>query len=107
MLGALGMLGIDDMLRLSSRPLDTPAELSPVEKDAPGQQPTVLVVDDDRAVREVLSAVLRGEGRPRRQAGNAGPPRPRPRGGGRPLAARDGEVPERGRPRRLAPAPPR
>jgi len=57
------MLGIDDMLRLGSRPLDTPAELSPVEKDgAAVQPPTVLVVDDDRAVREVLSAVLKEEG---------------------------------------------
>src|SRR6267143_50548 len=72
MLGAQEMLGIDDMLRLGSRPLDTPAELSPVEKDgAPAQPPTVLVVDDDRAVREVLSAVLKEEGYPVRQADGA------------------------------------
>src|SRR5918912_217659 len=47
MLAHRRMLGIDDMLRLGSRPLDTPAELTPVESDgAPSQPPTVLLVCD-------------------------------------------------------------
>src|SRR3979490_1447751 len=72
MLGVQGMLGIDDMLRLGRRPLDTPAALSPVERDGAAlQPPTVLLVDDDRAVREVLSAVLKEEGYPVRQAEGA------------------------------------
>src|SRR3989442_9007075 len=95
MLGAQGMLGIDDMLRLGSQPLDTPAELSPVEKDgAAVQPPTVLVVDDDRAVREVLSAVLKEEGYPGRQAGGAGAALQMLRGGDLPPVLRDVNQPE-------------
>src|SRR2546427_4785901 len=95
MLGAQGMLGIDDMLRLGSQPLDTPAELSPVEKDgAAVQPPTVLVVDDDRAVREVLSAVLREEGYPVRQAENADAALQMLRGDDLPLVLCDVKMPE-------------
>ncbi|HYS10416.1 MAG TPA: HD domain-containing phosphohydrolase [Myxococcales bacterium] len=88
------MLGIDDMLRLGSQPLDTPAELSPVEKDAPAQPPTVLVVDDDRAVREVLSAVLREEGYPVRQADSADAALQMLRGDDLPLLLCDVKMPE-------------
>src|SRR5881398_926189 len=49
--------------------IDTPSDLAAVDK--PQQPPTVLVVDDDRAVREVLSAVLREEGYGVRQADGA------------------------------------
>src|SRR6202171_3437029 len=89
------MLGIDDMLRLGSRPLDTPAELSPVEKDgAAVQPPTVLVVDDDRAVREVLSAVLKEEGYPVRQADGADAALQMLRGDDLPLLLCDVKMPE-------------
>src|SRR2546429_5347896 len=95
MLGVQGMLGIDDMLRLGSRPLDTPAELSPVEKDgAAVQPPTVLVVDDDRAVREVLSAVLKEEGYPVRQAEGADAALQMLRGDDLPLVLCDVKMPE-------------
>jgi cyclic di-GMP phosphodiesterase len=57
-----------DDTRAAVQALDTPSEVSPIEKSQP---PTVLVVDDDRAVREVLSAVLREEGYPVRQASSA------------------------------------
>ena len=53
-------------MTIGSQSVDTPAELQAVEK--PPSPPTVLVVDDDRSVREVLSAVLREEGYPVRQA---------------------------------------
>src|SRR6266404_2040189 len=95
MLGLQGMLGIDDMLRLGSQPLDTPAELSPVEKDgAAVQPPTVLVVDDDRAVREVLSAVLKEEGYPVRQAEGADAALQMLRGDDLPLVLCDVKMPE-------------
>src|SRR5919204_280124 len=72
MLAHRRMLELDDMLRLGSQPLDTPAELVAVETDAASSQPpTVLVVDDDRAVRDVMSAVLKEEGYPVRQAVSA------------------------------------
>src|SRR5258705_2172609 len=95
MLGARGMLGIEDMLRLGSQPLDTPAELSPVEKDsAAAQPPTVLVVDDDRAVREVLSAVLREGGDSVRQADSADAALQMLRGDDLPLGLCDVKMPE-------------
>src|SRR5215470_17795846 len=95
MLRARGMLGIDDMLRLGSQPLDTPTELSPVEKEpAAAQPPTVLVVDDDRAVREVLSAVLREEGYPVRQADSADAALQMLRGDDLPLVLCDVKMPE-------------
>jgi putative nucleotidyltransferase with HDIG domain len=54
------------------REQDTPSELLPVETaGARPQPPTVLVIDDDRAVREVLCAVLREEGYPVKQAPGA------------------------------------
>ena len=89
------MLGIDDMLRLGNQPLDTPAELSPVENDAASTQPpTVLVVDDDRAVREVLSAVLKEEGYPVRQAASADAALQMLRGDDLPLVLCDVKMPE-------------
>ena len=57
------------MAESGDNPIDTPPELTAVEKAQ--QPPTVLVVDDDRAVREVLSAVLREEGYVVRQADSA------------------------------------
>src|SRR3954468_11619012 len=90
------MLGIDDMLRLGNQPLDTPAELSPVEKDgAAAQPPTVLVVDDDRAVREVISAVLREEGYSVRQATGAEAALGMLRGDDLPLVLCDMKMPEK------------
>ena len=65
------MLGLDEMLKLGVQPLDTPGELPRLGEGAAAAPPTVLVVDDDRAVREVLSAVLREEGYPVRQAASA------------------------------------
>src|SRR4051812_6717424 len=95
MLARLRMLGIDDMLRLVNQPLDTPAELSPVEKDgAAAQPPTVLVVDDDRAVREVLCAVLREEGYPVRHAASAEAALQMLRGADLPLFLCDLKMPE-------------
>src|SRR5512140_1082433 len=88
------MLGIEDMLRLGNQPLDTPAELTPVEKDAAAQPPTVLVVDDDRAVREVLSAVLREEGYGVRQADSAEAALQLLRGDDLPLLLCDLKMPE-------------
>jgi len=90
------MLGINEMLRLGSQPLDTPAELSPVDTDgAPGGPPTVLVVDDDRAVRDVLCAVLKEEGYPVRQASGAVAALQLLRGDDLPLVLCDMKMPER------------
>ena len=95
MLAHRRMLELDDMLRLGSQPLDTPAELAPVETDgAPSQPPTVLVVDDDRAVREVLSAVLKEEGYPVRQAAGADAALEMLRGDDLPLVLCDMKMPE-------------
>src|SRR5437762_7488471 len=95
MLAHRRMLELDDMLRLGSRPLDTPAELAPVETDgASSQPPTVLVVDDDRAVREVLSAVLKEEGYPVRQATGAEAALEMLRGDDLPLVLCDMKMPE-------------
>ena len=89
------MLELDDMLRLGSQPLDTPAELVPIETDgASSQPPTVLVVDDDRAVREVLSAVLKEEGYPVRQAAGADAALEMLRGEDLPLVLCDMKMPE-------------
>jgi putative nucleotidyltransferase with HDIG domain len=89
------MLGIDDMLRLGSQPLDTPAELTPVESEgAPTPPPTVLVVDDDRAVREVMSAVLKEEGYPVRQAVSADAALEMLRGEDLPLVLCDVKMPD-------------
>src|ERR1700694_4273685 len=89
------MLGIDDMLRLGSQPLDTPADFSPVEKDgAATQAPTARVVDDERAVREVLAAVLREEGYPVRQADGADAALQMLRGDDLPLVLCDVKMPE-------------
>jgi DNA-binding NtrC family response regulator len=65
------MLELDDMLRLGAQPVDTLGELSPLGEAVAAAPPTVLVVDDDRAVREVLSAVLKEEGYSVRQAASA------------------------------------
>ena len=89
------MLGIDDMGRLVNQPLDTPSELTPVEKDAAAQPPTVLVVDDDRSVREVLAAVLKEEGYPVRQASSADAALQMLRGEDLPLVLCDVKMPER------------
>src|SRR3954467_14373013 len=88
------MLENDDMLRLGSPPLETPAELSPVEKGVGPQPPAVLVVDDDRAVREVLCAVLREEGYPVRQAPGAEAALEMLRGDDLPLVLCDLKMPE-------------
>src|SRR5438552_16919643 len=90
------MLEIKEMLRLGSQPLDTPAELSPADAAlAPGRPPTVLVVDDARAVRDVLSAVLREEGYPVRQASSADAALQLLRGDDLPLVLCDMKMPER------------
>jgi putative nucleotidyltransferase with HDIG domain len=95
MLAHRRMLELDDMLRLGSQPLDTPAELVPIETDgASSQPPTVLVVDDDRAVREVLSAVLKEEGYPVRQAAGAEAALEMLRGEDLPLVLCDMKMPE-------------
>src|SRR5438477_8756577 len=96
MLAHRRMLEIKEMLRLGSQPLDTPAELSPVDTDvAPGRPPTVLVVDGDRAGRDVLSAVLREEGYPVRQASSADAALQMLRGDDLPLVLCDMKMPER------------
>src|SRR5437016_12763572 len=96
MLAHRRMLEIKEMLRLGSQPLDTPAELSPVDTDvAPGRPPTVLVVDDDRAVRDVLCAVLKEEGYPVRQASGADAALQLLRGDDLPLVLCDMKMPER------------
>src|SRR5438067_6522403 len=96
MLAHRRMLEIKEMLRLGSQPLDTPAELSPVDTDvAQGRPPTVLGVDDDRAVREVLSAVLKEEGYPVRQAAGADAALEMLRGDDLPLVLCDMKMPER------------
>src|SRR5438270_371552 len=83
------------MARLG-QPLDTPTELSPIEKEggAPAP-PTVLVVDDDRAVREVLAAVLKEEGYGVRQATDAEAALQMLRGDDLPLMLCDVKMPER------------
>src|SRR5689334_16930825 len=83
------------MIELGSQPLDTPNDLSPVEKEGVRPQPpTVLVVDDDRAVRDVLSAVLREEGYPVRQGVSAEAALQRLHGGDLPLVLCDVKMPE-------------
>src|SRR3954463_6547752 len=95
MLARPRMVGIHELLRRGTQPLDTPAELSPVERDgAAAQPPTVLVVDDDRAVREVLSAVLREEGYGVRQAESADAALQMMRGDDLPLVICDMKMPE-------------
>src|SRR5437868_9617876 len=95
MLAHRRMLEIKEMLRLGSQPLDTPAELSPVDTDvAQGRPRTVLVVDDDRAVRDVRSAVLREEGYPVRQASSADAALQMLRGDDLPLVLCDMKMPE-------------
>src|SRR5438874_9826163 len=95
MLAHRRMLEIKEMLRPRSQPLDPPAELSPVDTDvAQGRPPTVLVVDDDRAVRDVLSAVLREEGYPVRQASSADAALQMLRGDDLPLVLCDMKMPE-------------
>ena len=84
------MLELDDMMKLGAQPVDTPAEVTPLEK-AP---PTVLVVDDDRAVREVLSAVLREEGYLVRQSESAQAALELMRGEDLPLLLCDVKMPE-------------
>jgi putative nucleotidyltransferase with HDIG domain len=59
------------MHHLDSQALDTPDSVSPVEPAAPPKPPTVLIVDDDRSVRDVLCAVLKEEGYPVRSADSA------------------------------------
>src|SRR5260370_32718520 len=81
------MLELDD----KAKSLDTPSEVTPLEK-AP---PTVLVVDDDRAVREVLSAVLREEGYSVRMSESATAALELMRGGDLPLLLCDVKMPER------------
>src|SRR5256712_4584182 len=96
MLAHRRMLGINEMLRLGSKPLATPAELSPVDTDGPpARPPTVLVVDDDRAVRDVLCAVLKEEGYPVRQASGADAALQLLRGDDLPLVLCDMKMPER------------
>src|SRR4051812_5140008 len=87
------MAELGDMIQLGAQPLDTPGEVSPAEK-AP-QPPTVLVVDDDRAVREVLSAVLREEGYSVRQADGAEAALQMLRGDDLPLLLCDVKMPDR------------
>jgi len=88
------MLGIDDMIKLGATPLETPTDVAPVESAA-AQPPTVLVVDDDRAVREVLSAVLRVEGYSVRQSESAEAALQLLRGDDLPLVLCDVKMPDR------------
>ena len=77
-------------------PLETPTGLSPVgKKGEPAQPPTVLVVDDDRAVRDVLCAVLREEGYGVRSASGAEEALQMLRGDDLPLLLCDMKMPER------------
>jgi putative nucleotidyltransferase with HDIG domain len=78
-------------LKDKTKSLDTPSEVTPLEK-AP---PTVLVVDDDRAVREVLSAVLREEGYSVRMSESAEAALELMRGEDLPLLLCDVKMPER------------
>ena len=88
------MLGSENRRLAGQEPLDTPTELSAVEKDTGPQPPTVLVVDDDRAVREVLCAILREEGYPVRQAQGADDALQMLRGDDLPLLLCDMKMPE-------------
>ena len=71
--------------------IETPGEVSPVEK---AQQPTVLIVDDDKSVREVLAAVLREEGYGVRLAEGADAALQQLRGDDLPLLLCDLKMPE-------------
>ena len=76
--------------------LETPTGLSPVgKKGETPQPPTVLVVDDDRAVRDVLCAVLREEGYGVRSAPGAEDALQMLRGDDLPLVLCDMKMPDR------------
>ena len=83
------------MLHLDPQGIDTPDSVSPVEKEgSPPQPPTVLVVDDDKPVREVLCAVLKEEGYGVRQAESAAAALEMLRGDDLPLVLCDMKMPE-------------
>jgi response regulator RpfG family c-di-GMP phosphodiesterase len=80
------------MAEPGDNPIDTPTELAYVERS--NQPPTVLIVDDDRAVREVLAAVLREEGYAVRLADGAEAALQMLRGDDLPLILCDMKMPE-------------
>jgi putative nucleotidyltransferase with HDIG domain len=80
---------------LGTQTLDTPESVTPVEKEGTAPQPpTVLVVDDDKPVREVLCAVLKEEGYGVRQAESADAALEMLRGEDLPLILCDMKMPE-------------
>jgi putative nucleotidyltransferase with HDIG domain len=83
------------MLHLGTQTIDTPESVTPVEKEGSAPQPpTVLVVDDDKPVREVLCAVLKEEGYGVRQAESADAALEMLRGEDLPLILCDMKMPE-------------
>jgi putative nucleotidyltransferase with HDIG domain len=73
--------------------IETPDSVSPVEGSSP-QPPTVLVVDDDKPVRDVLSAILKEEGYGVRAAASADEALEMLRGDDLPLILCDMKMPE-------------
>jgi len=94
LLGIASAQGVDP----GAHPPETSSSdlLTPSEVETLGQvQPTVLVVDDDKSVREVLCAVLREEGYPVKQADGALSALEAMRGNGEiPLVLSDMKMPE-------------
>jgi putative nucleotidyltransferase with HDIG domain len=83
------------MIDVDPQSLETPDSVSPLGKvGSPPAPPTVLVVDDDKPVRDVLSAVLKEEGYGVRQAESADAALELLRGEDLPLILCDMKMPE-------------